>query len=144
MFNPSQEQVREFFCAIFEKQRAHNILTPLETIAGQWIDLHPEYHGDLESLERAKLAQYPPEGGKTNPFLHLSMHLSIAEQISIDQPPGIKQIFDQLCIKRGNAHEASHTMMDCLGEMLWTAQRNQSVPDGQVYVDCLRRHLGKL
>ena len=144
MFDPTQEQVREFFCAIYTKQRAHNILTPLETIAGQWIDLHPEYHGDLESFETAKLAQYPPEAGKTNPFLHLSMHLSIAEQISIDQPTGIKQLFDQLCLQRGNAHDASHDMMDCLGQMLWTAQRNQSVPDGQVYVDCLRKKVSRI
>nr|MBF0683808.1 DUF1841 family protein [Pseudomonas sp.] len=89
MFNPSRDQVRQFFADTWRKHRQEEILSPLEAIALDWILEHPEYHGDLESGEAAT-ADYTVEAGRTNPFLHLSMHLAIAEQLSIDQPPGIR------------------------------------------------------
>jgi len=79
------------------------------------------------------------EAGRTNPFLHLSMHLSISEQIAIDQPRGIKQAYELLAAKRGSAHEAQHEVMECLGEMMWTSQRSGLPPDGQTYIECVRR-----
>ena len=42
-----------------------------------------------------------------NPFLHLSLHLAIEEQLSIDQPPGIRASFEALAEKRGE-HDAKH------------------------------------
>src|SRR5438128_7896976 len=89
MFTPSQHDVRRFFCETYRKHRANEILTPLEAIAADWVVQHPEYHDTLSDVEAALAADYPVEQGQSNPFLHLSMHLSIAEQISIDQPPGI-------------------------------------------------------
>jgi len=81
MFDPSRDDVRRFFCEAWRKQREALPLTPLETIAAHWIVEHPEYHPDLDSLERALAAEYPVEGGRSNPFLHLAMHLSISEQL---------------------------------------------------------------
>ena len=94
MFNPSRDQVREFFIETWE-HRATEVLTPLESMALDWILEHPEYHGDLESPE-AMTAEYPVEHGRTNPFLHLSMHLAIAEQLSIDHPRGIRAAYQRL------------------------------------------------
>ena len=82
---------------------------------------------------------YDVESGRTNPFLHLSMHLSISEQVSIDQPRGIKQAFGLLAAKRGSAHEAQHEVMECLGEMMWESQRSGLPPDGDKYIDSVRR-----
>ena len=96
LFNPSREEVRRFFCETWQKQTQSQILTPLETLATQWIAQHPEYHPLLSNTEAALQKDYTPEGGVTNPFLHLSMHLSISEQISIDQPPGIRDIQQRL------------------------------------------------
>jgi hypothetical protein len=139
MFQPSQHDVRRFFCEVLRKQRAGEPLTPMEALAAPWVDAHPEYHGDLDDVNAALAAVYTVEDGRTNPFLHLSMHLSISEQVSIDQPTGIRQAFELLAARRGSAHEAHHEIMECLGEMIWASQRSATPPDGLAYLDCVRR-----
>ena len=139
MFAPTQNDVRRFFCEAFRKQREAAPLTPLEAIASDWIADHPEYHGDLADVDAALAAVFDVEAGRTNPFLHLAMHLSISEQVSIDQPRGIKQAFELLAARRGSAHAAHHEMMECLGEMMWNSQRSGLPPDGEKYIDCVRR-----
>jgi hypothetical protein len=138
MFTPSQHDVRRFFCDAFKKQRSGEILTPLEAIARDWIMQHPEYDDILSDVEAALVAEFPVDGGQSNPFLHLSMHLSITEQISIDQPPGIRGAFMLLAQSRGE-HEAHHEIMECLGEMLWQSQRTNQPPDGVAYIDAIKR-----
>lgn len=138
MFTPSSHDVRRFFCEAFRKQRAGEILSPMDAIAADWIAQHPEYAGVLADAEGAIARDYSVEGGQTNPFLHLSMHLSITEQVSIDQPPGIRAAHDGL-VQRLGEHEAHHQIMECLGEMIWTSQRNGTAPDGAAYLDCVRR-----
>ncbi|MBA3625570.1 MAG: DUF1841 family protein [Methylibium sp.] len=139
MFSPSQNDVRLFFCNTYRKQREGEPLTPMEAIAADWIAEHAEYHADLTDADAALSASYTVEEGRSNPFLHLSMHLSITEQLSVDQPVGIKQAFALLAAKRGSAHEAQHELMECLGEMLWASQRSGLPPDGEAYIDCVRR-----
>ncbi len=140
MFNPSRDQVRQFFADTWRKHRHEEILTPLEAIALDWIQEHPEYHKDLESPEAAA-TDYSVEAGRTNPFLHLSMHLAIAEQLSIDQPPGIREAYQRLSA-RSDAHRAAHEVMECLGQVVWEAQR-QGVPlNSDTYLDLIRRRAG--
>ncbi len=139
MFAPTQHDVRAFFCAAQRKLLQQEPLTPLEALAADWIAEHPEYARDLGDIDAAQAAVYPVEDGRTNPFLHLSMHLSISEQVSIDQPRGIKQAFELLQARLGSAHAAQHEVMECLGEMLWEAQRSGRPPDGERYIDCVRR-----
>ncbi len=139
MFNPSQEDVRRFFCAVHEKSRAGQPLDALETLAGQWLAEHPEYDPDLADAAAAVARAYDGADGRTNPFLHLSMHLSISEQCSIDQPHGIRQAVELLAARRNSLHEAHHEAMECLGRMLWESQRAGRPPDGQAYIDCVRR-----
>lgn len=135
MFAPSQEQVRRFFCEAWAKHQAGQIQTPLEVQATDWILEHPEYHADLADVDAAIAAVYTVEEGRTNPFLHLSMHLSITEQVSIDQPRGIRAAVEQLARKRNSLHEAHHEVMEALGEMVWEAQRAGRPFDGQGYID---------
>lgn len=142
MFDPSRDDVRRFFCEAWRKQREAAPLTPLEAIAADWIVEHPEYYDDLESLDRALAAEYPVEGGRSNPFLHLAMHLSISEQLQIDQPPGIRAAHDSLARRLDSPHEAAHRIMDCLGETIWRAQRERTAPDAEAYLDCIRRKAG--
>ena len=139
MFNPSPEDVRRFFCETRRKQREALPLTPIEAIAADWIDRHPEHFDALDDLDAALAAVYAVEGGRGNPFLHLSMHLSITEQLAIDQPSGIKQAFTLLATKLGSAHAAQHQVMECLGEMVWASQRSGLPPDGERYLECVRR-----
>ena len=139
MFTPSQTDVREFFCATHAKTLAGTPVTPLEAVAAQWTAEHPEYHADLADVEAARAAVYEVDGGRTNPFLHLSMHLSISEQVSIDQPRGIRQAVELLAARRGALHTAHHEVMECLGEMVWASQRSGLPPDGDRYIAGVRR-----
>ena len=139
MFQPSQNDVRRFFCETRRKQRDTLPLIPMEVLAADWIGQHPEYHPELDDLEAALARVYEVEDGRANPFLHLSMHLSISEQVAIDQPTGIKQAYALLTAKLGSAHEAQHQVMECLGEMIWASQRSGLPPDGERYLECVRR-----
>ncbi len=140
LFNPSRDEVRQFFCNAWQKQLTGGVLTPLEMMACSWIKLHPEYHPILSNNE-VLVQEFTPEQGQTNPFLHLSMHLSISEQISIDQPPGIKLVAEQLSRKLDSEHEAQHQIMECLGRALWEAQRNGQALDALAYIDSIRKLL---
>jgi hypothetical protein len=139
MFQPSQNDVRRFFCTAHAKQQAGAPMDAMETLAAGWIAEHPEYHADLADLDAALAARYTVDDGRTNPFLHLAMHLSISEQCSIDQPRGIRQAVELLAARRDTLHAAHHDVMDCLGEMLWASQRSGQPPDGQAYIDAVRR-----
>ena len=139
MFAPSQNDVRRFFCDTHRKRREGAPLTPMELLAADWIAEHPEYHAELDDLAAALAAVYDVESGRSNPFLHLSMHLTITEQVAIDQPRGIKQAYELLAARRNSAHEAHHEVMECLGEMIWASQRSGLPPDGLAYIDAVRR-----
>jgi hypothetical protein len=141
MFTPSSHDVRRFFCEVFRKDRAHEILTPLEAMALDWVRLHPEYDEALGDVEAALARDYSVEGGQANPFLHLAMHLSISEQVSIDSPRGIRAAYEALSKKRDSTHEAQHEIMECLGEMIWKSQRSGLPPDGEAYIDAVKRRV---
>ena len=141
MFTPSQADVRRFFCAVYTKTKANQPLEAIETIASQWIQAHPEYHADFADSALALKTMYGMEEGKTNPFLHLSMHLSISEQCSIDQPRGIRRAVERLAAQQDSLHNAHHQAMDCLGQMVWESQRAGRPPDGSAYIDCVQRHV---
>ena len=139
MFNPSQADVRRYFCSVYTKSRAGQPLEALEQIASLWIDEHPEYHAALADVDAALASVGQAEAGRTNPFLHLSMHLSVTEQCSIDQPRGIRQAVELLTHRRDSLHDAHHEVMEELGLMLWESQRAGRPPDGNAYVARVQR-----
>ena len=139
MFNPTRDQSREFLFDLWDKHRAGTALTPLESIALAIVLEHPEYHAVLDDRERYLDRDWKPEGGETNPFLHLAMHLAIEEQVSIDQPPGIRAAVEALAHRHGSMHDARHDVMECLAEIIWQAQRNATGFDNAEYLDCLKR-----
>ena len=143
LFQPSQADVRRFFCAVYAKSRANQPLEAIETIASLWIDEHPEYHADLSDVDAAILNMGTDEPGKTNAFLHLSMHITLSEQCSIDQPRGIRQAVELLTARLDSLHDAHHSTMECLGTMVWESQRSGLPPDGSAYVACVQRRATK-
>jgi len=143
MFNPSLVEVRNFFFNIWDKAKHTQELTDLEKIAYSIILEHPEYHYILEDRVQYLEFEWTPEMGQTNPFLHLSMHLTILEQLSIDQPAGVKQFYQELCNKESAPHQAQHALMECVGEMLWQANANATNLDVNVYFNCIKYKLGK-
>ncbi len=140
MFSPSQADVRQFFCSVYAKAQLGQPMEAIETLASLWIDEHPEYHAELADVNVALANMQVAEEGKSNPFLHLSMHLSISEQCSIDQPRGIRQAVELLGHRRNSLHLAHHETMDCLGKMIWESQRAGRPPDGAAYIDCVQQH----
>jgi len=141
MFNPSRDQVRAFFIETWRKHRALELLTPLEAMALGWVEKHPEYHADIEQSD-AMTREFNVEEGRTNPFLHLSMHLAIAEQLSIDQPHGIKSAYDAIA-SRTDAHHAAHEIMECLGKVVWESQRLGTALDSDAYIELIRQRASR-
>jgi hypothetical protein len=139
MFNPNQADVRRFFCDVYRKQRSGETMEAIEVLTAQWIDEHPEFHTDLADVDEALRRMTEPADGPTNAFLHLSMHLSISEQCSIDQPAGVRQAVELLTARLDSLHDAHHQAMECLGQMVWESQRSGRPPDGHAYLDALRR-----
>jgi len=134
MFNPSREEVREMFFAAWRKYRAGEPLAGVEALAIDVILLHPEYHEVLTHPARYRDRDYVDE---SNPFLHMSLHVALEEQLSIDQPPGIRAAWDLLLERWGNRHDALHQALECLAETVWRAQRGQAAPDAAAYLECL-------
>jgi len=143
MFEPSQADVRRFFCSVYAKWHTVQPMDALETLASQWVAEHPEYHADFADEAAALERMYEVKDGQVNPFLHLSMHLSVSEQCSIDQPRGIRQAVELLAARRDSLHDAHHDTMEALGQMIWESQRSGRPPDGQAYIDAVQRRATK-
>jgi hypothetical protein len=140
IFGSDRNRLRQYYLDAWQKRRTGEALEPLEALIAAVVEQHPEYHALLESahgLER----DYTPEMGQTNPFLHMGMHISLAEQIGSDRPAGIRAVHRRLSASCGSPHEAEHRMMDCLGLVLWEAQRQNQPPDEQTYLECLKKLL---
>jgi hypothetical protein len=139
MFTPSREEARRFLIDAWAKYRAAAPLSDLEALTVDIVLKHPEYHAVLDDPGRFADRDYAPDAGQTNPFLHLGLHLAVAEQLSIDQPPGIRAQFERLAAMHGDEHKALHAIIECLAETIWQAQRSHSPPDGAAYIECLAR-----
>lgn len=141
LFTPSRDEARRFFILTWQKYHSGQALADIERLTLAILLDHPEYHPFLK--EELLDHDWKPEHGDTNPFLHIGMHLAIEEQLSIDQPAGIKALFQALLHKTGDAHTAKHEMIDGLAEMLWQAQRHLTAPDPITYLDILRSRIEK-
>jgi hypothetical protein len=139
MFNPSREQVRTLFFEAWRKYCGGEPLAGVEALALEAILLHPEYHRILEAPERYRDREYFPELGETNPFLHLSLHVALEEQLAIDQPAGVRERFARIALKAADRHAALHAAIDCVAEMVWRAQKVGTAPDAAAYLDCLEK-----
>lgn len=134
----SRDEVRQVYLGVWHKVQQNLMLEPMEALIAEVIEIHPEYHALLAAGEDIKQEEFSPEQGQTNPFLHMGMHIALREQAGADRPAGIRTIHRKLVSKQG-AHEAEHAMMECLGQTLWNAQRNNQLPDETAYLDCLRK-----
>jgi len=134
----SRDEIRQVYFKVWQKMQDQALLEPLEAIIADVIKLHPEYHSILETGETAKQIDFSPEDGQTNPFLHMGMHITLREQAGGDRPVGIQVAYQKLVAQKG-IHDAEHAMIECLGEILWVAQRDNAVPDENAYLECLRK-----
>jgi len=134
-----RSSLRRMYVDAWRKHREARPVEPVEDQIVRVVELHPEYAALLESGEASLDRDYTPEGGQTNPFLHMGLHLAIREQVATDRPAGIAELHRALLARLGDAHAAEHAMIDCLGEALWQAQRSGRPPDETAYLESLRR-----
>jgi hypothetical protein len=139
VFNPSRDQVRDTFFGAWRKYRVGEPLVGIETVALDVALAHPEYHALLDAPERYRDKDY----AEANPFLHMSLHMALEEQLSIDQPAGIAAQFAALVKRHGERHAALHEAIECLAETIWRSQRDHAAPDGAAYLECLQRRAHK-
>ncbi|MGD8911909.1 MAG: DUF1841 family protein [Candidatus Thiodiazotropha sp.] len=137
MFSGDRDQLRQVFFEAWRKYQAGNEMEPLEKMVASVIAQHPEYHAMLNNRERSLAQEFHGQTGESNPFFHMGMHISLLEQISTDRPVGISERYRRLCQRMGEAHEAEHQLMECLGRMLWEAQSANRMPDEEAYLDCI-------
>ena len=138
MFSQDRSELRQVFLDCWKTKQDGRPLDALQQMIVSVIEQHPEYHRLLEtqdSLDR----DYHAAQGETNPFLHMSMHIALIEQITTDRPAGIRQVHQRLTEALGSAHDAEHRMMQCLSEAIWQAQRNNQPPDESAYFTCLKK-----
>ena len=142
MFTPDRDAMRRYFLDAWHKAREGAPLEPLEEQIAAVVRAHPEYHKLLDDVDAALAREFRPEDGETNPFLHLSLHLAILEQVATDRPPGIRAIYQRVAHASADPHDAEHRIMECLAESIWETQRAGRAPDEGAYLECLRRLSG--
>jgi len=141
MFPQDRSQLRQMFFNAWQKHTNKQSMEPLEQLIAAIAEQHPEYHEVLSNEDSNLDKDFTPEMGQTNPFLHMAMHISIQEQLGTQRPAGIIEMYQSLLVKFGDPHEVEHHMMECLGQMIWQAQRDNTVPSDETYLDCLRKLL---
>ena len=137
--NQSRDELRRVYVEAWRKRRAGLPIEPLEAQVADVIALHPEYHAALERGEDALGRDYAPEGGQSNPFLHMGLHLAVRDQIATDRPAGLRKAFESLAQRVGSSHEAEHRIIECLAEAMWEAQRSGRPPDEAAYLQRVLR-----
>lgn len=139
MFGQDRKQLRQMYVDAWRKQQGGEAMSPLETLIAEIVGLHPEYHALLEKDEATLEKDFMAELGESNPFMHMGMHIAIREQLGTDRPPGIVAAHQRLLRKMQDPHAVEHEMMECLGRVLWEAQRAGSAPDESAYLSCVKK-----
>jgi hypothetical protein len=135
--NSGRDELRRQYVDAWRRQREGLPLMPLDAQIAAVVSLHPEYHALLESQDSAA-GDYGVEGGQTNPFLHMGLHLALREQLGTHRPAGIELVYQRLARRLGDVHEAEHRMIEVLALALWEAQRAGRAPDEQKYLERLQ------
>ena len=134
MFSSDRSKQRQYLKQAWEKYTSHEQLEPLELQLSKIVEQHPEYQNLIKNLD----SEYFPEQGNTNPYLHINLHLTLQDQITMDQPKGIRDIHSQLIVKIKDAHEVEHMMMEHIAEMIFNAQKNNAAFDLDGYIQALK------
>jgi hypothetical protein len=142
IFGNDKSELRKMYFDAWAKAKAGTPLSPLDGQISQVVAEHPEYHSAIEG--EALEATFTPDGGQTNPYLHMGLHLAIRDQVSTDRPPGVRALYESIARKSIDTHAAEHQMLECLAETLWDAQRAGQLPDEQKYLERLRVLDGRL
>ena len=138
LYGSDRGGLRRAWVEAWSKSRAGQPLEPMERLLADVIAEHPEHHPALES-PGALESEFSPEAGRTNPFLHMGLHVAVREQLATDRPHGVRELYAKLLSRYADAHRLEHALMECLAETLWDAQREGKAPDEVRYLERVRR-----
>ncbi len=138
LYGSDRDDLRRAYVDAWSKSRAGHALEPLERLLAEVIAEHPEYHPVLESPD-VLAREYSSEADRSNPFLHMGLHVAIREQLATDRPPGLRKLYAKLLPRFADAHRLEHALMECLADTLWDAQRTGGIPDEARYLSRVRR-----
>ena len=130
MLSQDRFKQREFLANSWQKHINDQISEPLEIQLALIIQKHPEYHALINDIN----LEYFPEQGKTNPFLHINLHLTLQDQLALNQPIGINDIYKKLIAIHSDTHEVEHMMMECIAEMIFNSQKNHTTLNQDNYL----------
>jgi hypothetical protein len=134
----SRDQLRQMYVNAWRKRQERTPMEPLEAQIADIVELHPEYQAALGDPTRVLDRDYSPEGGQSNPFLHMGLHLAIREQIATDRPAGVRQAYIDIARRLGSEHDAEHQMIELLAQAMWDAQRSGMPPDERAYLERIK------
>lgn len=135
LYGENRQDHRQIFFEVWRKQQNHEPLDPLEKKILSILIQHPEYHFIFANPEKFIDTEYFPELGETNPYLHLSLHLTVLEQIQTNQPLGITALYQQTVAYFQDVHEAEHCIMDSLAKSLYELMRENKPFDEKAYFE---------
>jgi hypothetical protein len=136
IFGQDRQELRQMYVDAWRKAREGSVLSPLEAQIAEVIADHPEYH-DVVTGDNPDA--YAPDDGRTNPFLHMGLHLALRDQIATNRPPGIRALFQSMAARASDRLDAEHRAIECLAETLWEAQSQNRPPDERLYLEKLKR-----
>jgi hypothetical protein len=137
IFGEDRQELRRMYVDAWRKAREGSVLSPLEAQIAEVIADHPEYHGAVKGDDLDQ--SYAPDDGRTNPFLHMGLHLALRDQVATDRPAGIRAVFQAIANRASDQLDAEHLAIECLAETLWEAQTQNKAPDEQQYLERLKR-----
>jgi hypothetical protein len=133
VFFQDRKKQREFLANSWQKYTSNKPLEPLEQQLVSVIKIHPEYHNLIGNID----SEYLPEQCGVNPFLHINLHLALRDQLSINQPKGVKEVHQKLIDQYKDPHVVEHLMMECIAEMIYISQKNNTTMDQESFLNCI-------
>jgi len=140
-YTNNRNQLRQFYYDTWQKHKTHQALNDLEKQILAIMLEHPEYQNTFENNATTSTQDFSETLGQANPFMHMGLHLAVRDQIALDQPPGIQQLFQQQLNKGQKPHDLEHQIMDILAEQLWQDTQAQKPLDMANYLENLKKTL---
>ena len=134
-----REALRATWREAWRRHRDGLPLAPLQAQLAEIVAMHPEYQTLLEDEAAPEGRDRSPGQAESNPFLHMGLHAAVREAVATDRPPGLRPAFEALLRRAATPHDAEHVLAECLGETLWEAQRAAQPPDGEAWLERVRR-----
>ena len=133
MFSQDRKKQRKFVAKSWQKYTSNIPLEPLEEQLASIIEIHPEYQDLISNID----SEYFPEQGEINPFLHINLHLALKDQLSLNEPNGVRELHQKLIYHFKDQHVVEHLMMECIAEMIYSSQKNNTPMDQESYLNCI-------